>query len=519
MIVFWIFFLIGAVIVNGAFPMDPIMLIDIHSEEGNVIEEVYQAPYDPCLSPVVLVPGLGGSVLDYQMDETYESPHEICKFTYTVGKWSSGPHRLWPSLSMLSFKPFFDCWKHAIEVSYDSETKSFANTQGVDVRPRAFGSVKGIDNLFKVGNWGLPMGSVFEHLINELKPLGYVDERNMRGAPYDFRTIPETRQLHSYYDDLRALIEETYENSAECPTGPKPVHVISHSLGCVILQRFLSKFVDDAWKDKYVASFIPVSGPFGGSAKAFRTLLSGDSIGIPGRNNQELQPVEATFGGVAWMLPFHSFHDPTRVFVSMVEDLEDVEMEVIKTFSATTEDFTHLFGVPGANGRDDDAYGFAPLVADVYRQLIGPMTEDFAAPGVDVYCMFGTGIVTEDFYMYQHSDVSKDPLTFREAVMHMYDDDQPLLVRPPDQLLLLPYAQDEDSDARARAREDAFQGDGTVELASLARCQQWQDANAGKAVEVLTYPGTDHTTILTNEEFLKTVVSIVSGAGPGSPAG
>eukprot|EP01137_Pigoraptor_chileana_P023130 Opistho-2@88949 len=55
--------------------------------------------YDPCKSPIVLVPGLGGSVLDVMVTDEYEPPHSACRILFPKGNFTTGYNRLWPSLA------------------------------------------------------------------------------------------------------------------------------------------------------------------------------------------------------------------------------------------------------------------------------------------------------------------------------------------------------------------------------------------------------------------------------------
>lgn len=82
---------------------------------------------------------------------------------------------------------------------------------------------------------------------------------------YDWR-LPAT-YIGSWYAQLKALIESTYTSN-----GNLPVHIITHSMGGPTGLYFLNQ-MDQAWKDQYVASFIPIAGPWTGAPNALRALV------------------------------------------------------------------------------------------------------------------------------------------------------------------------------------------------------------------------------------------------------
>ena len=62
--------------------------------------------------------------------------------------------------------------------------------------------------------------------------------------------------------------------------GDKKVVLVVHSMGAPVTLYFLTKIVDQAWKEKYVKAFICISGVWRGAANALVALVSGQNEGI-----------------------------------------------------------------------------------------------------------------------------------------------------------------------------------------------------------------------------------------------
>jgi lysophospholipase-3 len=133
--------------------------------------------------------------------------------------------------------------------------------------------------------------------------------KNLRAAPFDWRFGPETYAAVDW-PRLRALIEETYTlnnnskgtpHSSLCPRvcaivwskltytttthnggGDNTVAAVSLSMGGPYFLGFLNQQTQ-AWKDKYIHSFISFDGAFGGSASATSALISTSGMCHPYR--------------------------------------------------------------------------------------------------------------------------------------------------------------------------------------------------------------------------------------------
>ena len=50
--------------------------------------------------------------------------------------------------------------------------------------------------------------------------------------------------------------------------------LIGHSLGCLFTYYFLQT-QSQAWKDKYIDSYVSISGPYIGAVKSLKAIISG----------------------------------------------------------------------------------------------------------------------------------------------------------------------------------------------------------------------------------------------------
>ena len=76
-------------------------------------------------------------------------------------------------------------------------------------------------------------------------------------------------ELQEYYQDLKKLIEDTYEMNNQMK-----VTLIVHSMGGPTMHYFFIH-QSQSWKDKYIDSIIGLSGAWGGSIKPLKVYAEG----------------------------------------------------------------------------------------------------------------------------------------------------------------------------------------------------------------------------------------------------
>jgi len=389
-----------------------------------------QNPNKPLsLSPVVMLPGFGGSALEAKLHKN-DTPAWYC---FQEWDW----FRLWIALDEIIAQT---CWFDNQALDYDPSTDTYANTDGVDIRGIDFGGTSGIDYLTYILGFPVTFTSIYGTMIQSFEAVGYEAGVNLRGVPYDWR-LPSDAHEGDLYDRIQQLIEETYQQN-----GNTKVHVIAHSLGGPVFLHFLNSMTD-AWRTTYMESFIPIAGPWSGSPKALRGLVSGDNFGMEFLGFSIVDPltmrsVARTYGGLVALIP-----DPTfwgdQVFVIGPQ----------KNYTAS--DFLELFQDLGAD-----------MTASIY-----PHTEwlfpNMTAPMVPTYCLYGTDQPTELYYDYSDGDYNSDPVIY--------------------------YTNE---------------GDGTVPLRSLKECVSWQ--NDQQNVVIQEFDESDHTSILEDQNVINYILNIIT---------
>jgi pimeloyl-ACP methyl ester carboxylesterase len=386
------------------------------------------------LNPVILLPGLGGSGLDAQVHKK-DAPAWYC---FKNHDW----FRIWFAVEELVVQP---CWMDNLNVSFNTSNGFYENTEGVNIRPHDFGGVKGVAYLDYIGSLPVVFAPYYASVIKSLEEIGYEAGKSIRGAPYDWRLPATYLNTIGWYKNLTNLIEETYELN-----GNLPVHLVTHSMGGPTALYFLN-FMSQEWKDTYIASFIPIAGPWTGSPKALRAILSGDNFGLSFAgldilSKLRIRNIARQSGGVMELVPNTDLNTANSTFVT------------VQGVNYTIAQFPQLFKVAGTPAS-------IPVYYDTQK-----LVESLSAPNVPVHCLYGWGVPTEHYYDYTDGDFSKDPI--------IYEPDM---------------------------------GDGTVPLYSLQECKRWEHSQS-QDVQVVEFNLRGHSDILKDDEFLQHFLSVITGA-------
>ena len=212
------------------------------------------------LSPVVIIPGDGGSQLEARATNK-PTPHFFCESSFD---WS----RVW--LSVTSLLPgAIDCWADTVRLAFNATTGAFANSPGVEMRVPGFGNTTTIEVLdpslaSKTG--------YFAVFVARLVAAGLVRGVSVVGAPFDFRLTPRSAP---YVASMVALIEAT-----AAANGDRPVVLVSHSMGCKVAHELLTG-QSAAWRARYIKAWVPLAPALGGSNSILRLMAAGDAEGLP----------------------------------------------------------------------------------------------------------------------------------------------------------------------------------------------------------------------------------------------
>uniref|UniRef100_A0A2M4AB17 Putative phosphatidylcholine-sterol acyltransferase n=1 Tax=Anopheles triannulatus TaxID=58253 RepID=A0A2M4AB17_9DIPT len=331
-------------------------------------ENLLRPQGDHKLSPVIFVPGDGGS----QMDALLDKPSKV---SFLCQKQTSTFFNLWLNKELL-MPLVIDCWIDNIRLVYDNVTRTTRNSPGVTTRIPGFGQSETVE-------WLDPshatVGAYFVNIANALVANGYIRDKSIVGAPYDFRKGPNEHQ--DYFLALKFLVEQTYTLNKEVP-----VTFIVHSMGAPMTLHFLQMQTAD-WKAKYVRRIISLAGAWAGSVKALKVYAIGDDLGAFALSGKVMRAEQITNPSLAWLLPSPLFWKPNEVLARTQS--RTYTMEQMQDF------FTDLDVPSGWEMRKDTL----------------PFTMNFTAPGVELHCFYGSHINTVESLDYQKSyDFSGTPV-------------------------------------------------------------------------------------------------------------
>lgn len=202
---------------------------------------------DPDLDPVLLVPGIAGSILQ-AVDENGKSERVWVRIIGADYKFRT---KLWSRFDPSTGKT----------MSLDPKTK-------VMVPEDRYG-LYAIDVLDPDMILGTECVYYFHDMITEMIKWGFQEGKTLFGFGYDFR---QSNRLEETMECFAAKLESVYTAS-----GGKRINLISHSMGGLLVKCFMSLHSDVF--EKYVRNWIAISAPFQGAPGYITsTFLNGCSF-------------------------------------------------------------------------------------------------------------------------------------------------------------------------------------------------------------------------------------------------
>lgn len=209
-----------------------------------------QHPYvDPNLDPVLLVPGIAGSLLNAVGNLNY-----------------SEEERVWVRILQADYKFRTKLWSRfdpstGKSVSLDHKTHV--------VVPEDRYGLYAIDVLDPDLIIGRDSVYYFHDMIVEMLKWGFQEGKTLFGFGYDFR---QSNRLQETLECFARRLESVYDAS-----GGKKINLISHSMGGLLVKCFMSLHADIF--EKYVKNWIAIAAPFRGAPGYIAsTLLNGMSF-------------------------------------------------------------------------------------------------------------------------------------------------------------------------------------------------------------------------------------------------
>ncbi|KAH6755669.1 alpha/beta-Hydrolases superfamily protein [Perilla frutescens var. hirtella] len=207
-----------------------------------------QTYVDPTLDPVLLVPGIAGSILNAVDNKTGQTERVWVRI---LGADHEFQDKLWSSFNPATGKT--EC--------LDADTH-------IEI-PQERHGLHAIDMLDPDMIIGSECVYYFHDMIVEFIKWGYQEGTTLFGFGYDFR---QSNRLQETMDRLAAKLESVYTAS-----GGRKINIISHSMGGLLTKCFMSLHTDIF--EKYVKSWIAIAAPFQGAPGYITsTFLNGASF-------------------------------------------------------------------------------------------------------------------------------------------------------------------------------------------------------------------------------------------------
>ncbi|XP_022723594.1 lecithin-cholesterol acyltransferase-like 4 isoform X3 [Durio zibethinus] len=206
-------------------------------------------PYvDPNLDPVLLVPGIAGSILN------------------AVDSQNGQEERVWVRILGADYKFRTKLWSRFDPST--GRTVSLDPSTSVKVPEERYG-LYAIDVLDPDMIIGRECVYYFHDMIVEMIKWGFQEGKTLFGFGYDFR---QSNRLQETLDRLAAKLESVYKAS-----GGKKINIISHSMGGLLIKCFMGLHCDIF--EKYVKNWIAIAAPFRGAPGYIAsTFLNGMSF-------------------------------------------------------------------------------------------------------------------------------------------------------------------------------------------------------------------------------------------------
>lgn len=350
---------------------------------------------------------------------------------YLCNKKTADFFNIWLNLELM-IPLILDCWVDNVRLEYNNVTRQTSNSPGVETRIPDFGNTTSVEWLDPSKS---SYGAYFKDVVDSLLPLGYERGVSLLGAPYDFRKAPN--ECEEFFVNLKTMIETAYERNGQ------PVLLVAHSMGSPFMLYFLHKQTQ-AWKNTHIKALVTLAGVWGGAVKALRVFGSGDNLGIYVLSAWTLRGEQITSPSLAFLLPRENFWSADEVLIT-----------------TSTRNYT---------ARDFQAYFNDMNYTTGYEMWLDTkdLVSDTTPPGVEVHCLYGVGVDTEEHISYKTIPSSSPTLTYGP-------------------------------------------GDGTVNLRSLEGCLSWQGKQPQK-VYSHTFQGVNHMAIISNPDVIAYINSLAMGS-------
>ncbi|OHS93421.1 Lecithin:cholesterol acyltransferase family protein [Tritrichomonas foetus] len=202
--------------------------------------------------------------------------------------------------------PYLKCFIDWMTVDYNETTDTLQNRKGVDIFADDFGGLSGVR-----GTGPNLLGTTlpyFNTIVKEFEKRGYVEGRDLFGAPYDWRL--GAAQPESYFVALKELVEKAYYQN-----NHTSVSLIGHSLGCQVQHIFLTEKTTPEWRRKFINMSTLIAPSWSGSGTSFNTLWRIQTPFISFLKLKDITEFASTIGTLHIHIPHMLGYQNTTLFI------------------------------------------------------------------------------------------------------------------------------------------------------------------------------------------------------------
>jgi pimeloyl-ACP methyl ester carboxylesterase len=206
-------------------------------------------------------------------------------------------------------------------------------------------------------------------LMQEFINQGYAENESLFTFPYDWRygVSGEYSDEKTNSDLLGEKINDILQQ-----TGSSEVDVVAHSMGGLIVK----KYVMDHPTDNHIGKAVFVGVPNTGAPKSVKVLLQGDNFGVLGLNDSEIKKIAENMPASYDLLPSQQYYNVKGdSFLQVVErtdlfntSVKDLNYDESKSFLTTDHSLNYLAltGAENLHTQDFDNYDLRTAGVDVY---------------------------------------------------------------------------------------------------------------------------------------------------------
>ncbi len=220
-----------------------------------------------------------------------------------------------------------------------------------------------------------------EGLVNQFVWQGYTENQDLFTFPYDWRYgVTGVNLTGKTNSDL--LDQKIQDILAQ--TGSDKVDVIAHSMGGLIVKKYVMQYP----ADNHIGKAVFVGVPNIGAPKAVKVLLQGDNLGVPGLSDSEIKKISQNMPAIYDLLPSQQYYD---VKGSYVETIDRTKCSNDSSVPCDVKDLSYQEANNFLNSQGSNSVGITNATS-LHTQNFDNF--DLRTAGIDLYAIDGCKAAT-----------------------------------------------------------------------------------------------------------------------------